>query len=318
MSCFIYKRGSTIYPKHTKRDTIQQEHTVKLRFKMQNKKKILTKLGARLELIRTMSGKNYNWVFIPAFGLSSDSLSELTKCLHLPGSMWYFTFPGTETKTTKIETNFLKWPNVIIEVTQILDNVILVAHSQSAMYLLTIPDLEQYLTGIALMGAAPNIYYIKEVEKYIKKHPLPEADRLAEVYERNKNNRNLKKLIIASAPYCFTKKGLKKGLSFLGSITCNYKVEEYVSKNFVPHYKARWIPKHIAALIFTGNNDYITPLRFFEKSPEYQRPNILLKKIKNAAHYPWIENPTEVANAFAEYIDFLTSPKVNCHHTTNA
>lgn len=269
------------------------------------KKYLWTKLKVQLEPIRITPGKNYNWFFLPAPGLGSESLSELTKCLHLPGTMWYFTLPGVGSNITKRKNIFLEWPNAIIEAVQILDNVVLVAHSTSAMYLLTIPHLERYLSGIVLMGAAPNKLYIEEFEKYTKKHPFPEVDRLSKIYTKTKSNYNLKKLITASAPYFLTREGLKKDLSFLKSLTCNYKVEEYISHYFDPCYEAKWVPQKIPALMFTGDKDFITPLCLLEKSKEYKRDNILLRKIKNASHYPWIENPAGVECAFAEYLSFL-------------
>ena len=66
-----------------------------------------------------------------------------------------------------------------------------------------------------------------------------------------------------------------------------------------------WVPKSIPTLIFTGEEDSITPLSLFVDSADFQEPNILIRKIKNAAHFRWLENLKEVLAVFAEYCQKL-------------
>ena len=44
-----------------------------------------------------------------------------------------------------------------------------------------------------------------------------------------------------------------------------------------------------------GEKDLVTPLQLFEKEKRFCRDNIMFKSIKNAGHFPWIENPSAVA-----------------------
>jgi pimeloyl-ACP methyl ester carboxylesterase len=53
--------------------------------------------------------------------------------------------------------------------------------------------------------------------------------------------------------------------------------------------------------ILSGSEDLGTPLRLFSQKKQYARPNILMNEIPNAGHFPWIENPTDVAVAFTEF-----------------
>ena len=135
----------------------------------------------------------------------------------------------------------------------------------------------------------------------VKQRPIPELDNLYKAYEENPNNDILKKLTVLSSQYCFTEAGLKKNISFLNNLPYNYKTCNWSAENFDSTYKAKWIPKNIPTLIFAGEQDLITPLSLFEESPDFQHENILLRKIKNAAHFPWIENPEEVKLVFEEY-----------------
>ena len=46
----------------------------------------------------------------------------------------------------------------------------------------------------------------------------------------------------------------------------------------------------------------MTSITLFTNLKEFSRENILIRKIKSAGHFPWIENPTEVREVFNEYI----------------
>lgn len=41
------------------------------------------------------------------------------------------------------------------------------------------------------------------------------------------------------------------------------------------------------------------------KSSKFKRKNIIFRSIKNAGHYPWVENPKQTIYVFKEYLKFL-------------
>ena len=46
-------------------------------------------------------------------------------------------------------------------------------------------------------------------------------------------------------------------------------------------------------------------LQLFAQKEEYNLSNILMKEVAHAGHFPWIENPQAVIEAFEEYVLML-------------
>ncbi|MBA3536038.1 MAG: alpha/beta hydrolase [Tatlockia sp.] len=267
---------------------------------------IWTKSKARLKRLRKSEAK-YNWLFLPGGpGLGSESLSNLTDILSLPGSLWLLDLPGDGSNHTEDdEQSFSNWSQALIEATQKLNNVILVAHSSGGMFALATPELESNLSGLVLMDSAPNAEWQNLFMHYVKEHPLPEAEKLQLIYEKEPSNEILKKLTMASAPYFSTAKSLNTLVTLLASLPFNYKSHLWAENNFDQTYKAKWIPQKIPTLIFAGEKDSITPLILFSEAKEFQRENISIHEIKNASHFPWIDNPEQVKHLFEEYCQLL-------------
>lgn len=173
------------------------------------------------------------------------------------------------------------------------------------MYALATPGLEKILCGLVLMDSAPDSSWQKEFIQYVQAHPIKQSDKLQIQYAKKPNNTLLKKITIASAPYSFTKKGIAKGIALLKTLPFNYKTCEWSGKHFDQTYKAKWVPRNIPTLIFAGEEDQIIPLDLFTASEKFQRKNIIIRSIKDAGHFPWIENPRQVVNIFNEYYQFL-------------
>src|SRR5690242_16517022 len=100
-----------------------------------------TTLKARLQLISSRPGANFNWLFLPGGpGLGSESLQTLTNTLKLPGTTWHVDLPGDGSNHTDCdEESFSHWSKALLEVVDTLNNVILVAHSTGGMYVLATP-----------------------------------------------------------------------------------------------------------------------------------------------------------------------------------
>jgi len=186
-----------------------------------------------------------------------------------------------------------------------LDNVILVAHSSGGMFALATPELENNLLGLVLMDSAPNASWQNLFTENVKNNPLAEAETLHEKYEKNPSNTLLRELTIASAPYFSTSTSLEKIIKVLSLLPFNYKSHLWAENNFDRTYQAKWIPEKIPTLIFSGDQDPITPLILFSQAQEFQRQNIWIRDIKNASHFPWMDNPAQVNQVFVEYCQWL-------------
>lgn len=269
-----------------------------------------TKSLARLQCVRQDDKSLLNWVFLPGGpGLGSESLGQLTtilqsKASQLPGSFWHLDLPGDGSNTTH-QGSFQNWSSALVEAVAKFKHVILVAHSTGGMYALSTPEIEPLLQGLILLDSAPDARWQALFEAVIKRQPVAELEELQKEYEKEPNNRSLKALTIASAPYLFTSKGLAEGVKMLESLPYSYKTCEWSKEHFDLIYQARWIPQVIPTLIVSGEQDLITPLDLFTNSKAFCRKNIRITSIQNAGHFPWIENPEEIVATFQEYYHFF-------------
>jgi len=265
-----------------------------------------TRLGARLELMRTNPGLHH-WIFLPGGpGLGSESLFPLIDILTLPGNMWRVDLPGDGSNTTgNNAASFRYWSEALVEAVEALSNVVLVAHSRGGMFALATPELEKKLKGLVLMTTAPDMGWQKDLESIIPNYPLPEADIADENYRKNPSNALLRECVLTAAPRMFfTDEGLKKGLEFLSHLPYNHTVFQWAEEHFDPVYQSKWIPE-IPTLILSGEKDIAIPIRHFQDKPAYHRKNILMREIPGAGHFPWIENPHAVMRAFQEFSEKL-------------
>jgi pimeloyl-ACP methyl ester carboxylesterase len=262
-----------------------------------------TPSGARLQWIRSVEGKDFHWLFLPGGpGLGSESLILLCNLLQLPGTMWRLDLPGDGSNTTPNNyESFSHWSSALIEAVSQFKHVIVVAHSTGGMYVLSIPKIENLLDGLILLDSAPNAEWQILFGKVLNDFPIPELEILQEKYSKSPSNGALKKLTIGSAPYLFTEKGLTTGIKMLESLPYNYQACQWSEQHFDQTYQAKWIPQTIPTLILCGEQDLITPLSLFAEEEPFHRDNIEIKSIKNAGHFPWIENPEDVVAVFKEY-----------------
>ncbi len=242
-----------------------------------------TKHGARLECVRSSAGL-FNWLFLPGGpGLGSECLHSLTSILKVPGTIWHLDLPGDGSNSAGEICN---WAEALVEATGALDNVILVGHSRGGMFALALPELQQNLVGLVLLDSAPNMQW--------KSDFAPEEG----VYT---DNASLREFVLAGAPYMFTKEGLAKGRKMLEGLPYNLRAIQWTQDHFDPTYEAKWIP-HMPALILSGAEDQATPLKYFAENRAFHRNNIVMKEIPHAGHFPWIENPQGIIDAFSAFL----------------
>ncbi len=87
----------------------------------------------------------------------------------------------------------------------------------------------------------------------------------------------------------------------LQSFPYNYEACQWSEEHFDATYSAKWVPDHLPTLILAGDEDMISPVKLFAEERAFQRSNILYQGISRAGHFPWIENPDEVAMAFTRF-----------------
>ncbi len=267
-----------------------------------------TASGARLQLVHISEEGNLNWLFLPGGpGLGSESLLPLLNILKLPGNLWRLDLPGDGSNTTSNNSeSFSHWSLALIEAVKEFEDVILVAHSTGGMYALSLPELENLLNGLVLLDSAPDAKWQDSFAAVVKTLPVPELEALQEKYSKDPSDKALKDLTVASAPYLFTEQWQTAGRESLSSLPYNYEAYQWSEKHFDRTYQAKWVPRTIPTLILAGEKDLITPLRLFKDEKRFSRNNIILKTIMSAGHFPWIENPTEVAdelNTYAKQFD---------------
>ncbi|HEY5259896.1 MAG TPA: alpha/beta hydrolase [Rhabdochlamydiaceae bacterium] len=264
-----------------------------------------TPLGARLQRIGPRSEQPLNWLFLAGGpGLGSESLASLTTILKLPGTLWHLDLPGDGSNTTADnKASFSHWQAALVEAVDSLPHAILAGHSTGGMYALATPTLEKKIKGLVLMDSAPNADWREPFFKKAQEMALSEVENWDKIYRESPNNETLRELNLASAPYCFTPKGMAAGRELFNDLPYNFESCQWSADHFDDTYQALWIPKELPTLIFAGDQDMICPLSTFKKVKEFHRPNILIREIPEAGHFPWVENPAAVKALFHEYAE---------------
>ncbi|MCD6026337.1 MAG: alpha/beta hydrolase [Solimicrobium sp.] len=247
----------------------------------------------------------FNWLFLPGGpGLGSEALSNLTELLKdkIPGTIWHLDLPNDGSNILK-DKPILNSRSAITQAISALDHVILVAHSSLGMLAQTMPELEELLSGLVLIGSAPDASWQTQFAEFCINNFDPIIAEAEKEYAKNPGNETLRNLLLAAAKRCFvTEKSLIAGRQLIERIPVNHSASEQESLIFnSKEYLATWIPQKINTLIINGSEDYITPLKLFDENEQYHRENILIKKISNAGHYPWLENTEEIVSAFQVY-----------------
>ncbi len=262
---------------------------------------LYTASKARLRAYEASEG--LNWLFLPGGpGLGSESLLPLVKALRLPGSIWLLDLPGDGSNVVPgCPDAISRWPQALLEAARLFERPLLAAHSTGGMFALSLPELEPLLRGLILLDSAPDAGWQKHFAAEIKRRPVPGLKALKDEYDRNPSNRTLQALTAASAPYLFTSQSLQEGQRFLSALPYQAEACRWSEQHFDATYRAKWVPESIPALILAGEEDCLTPLKLFQNEKRFHRKNIHFQSIPNAAHFPWMENPIEVARAFSAF-----------------
>jgi pimeloyl-ACP methyl ester carboxylesterase len=260
-----------------------------------------TETGVRLRR-HTRGNDTLNWLLLPGGpGIGSESLIELADAMNVPGSIWLVDLPGDGSNTARPDVDpYAKWPRVLLEAAEAVPNPVFVGHSTGGMYLLATPGLQKLSRGIVLLDTAPDCSWHPEYVDMTRRDPLPDFERAAVEYSRDKSIANLTALAVASAEWNFTPAALDAGRALLARMPYNVAAVEWSDAHFDHTYEALWWPTEIPVLRLWGEKDRIVSQKAWEAA-KFDTPNTMTRAIPEAGHFPWIDNPEAVTQAFAEY-----------------
>jgi pimeloyl-ACP methyl ester carboxylesterase len=238
-------------------------------------------------------------------GIGSESLIELADAMDVPGTIWLVDLPGDGSNIDPrgaAPDIFAKWPGVLVEAAEALPNAIYVGHSTGGMYLLATPELERHIAGLVLISSAPHAGWIPRYEAMTRSDPLPSVDAAMLAYATGKSAERLRDVAVASAPWNFADACLNAGRDLLSRMPYNVAAVEWSDANFDRTYAANWWPKITPVLIISGAEDRIVDQALWD-DPRFQETHVTQRIIDGGGHFPWIENPGQVRQAFSTFIE---------------
>lgn len=260
-----------------------------------------TPSGVRLRRASHRPGP-LNWLLLPGGpGIGSESLRELAEAMGAPGDIWMVDLPGDGSNRDAPGGGadpFAAWPGVAVEAAQALPNAVFVGHSTGGMYLLATPQLERHVVGLALLDTAPDCSWHARYVAMTQGDPLPQVELAMAVYEADRRDENIAAVAVASAPWNFSAAGLDAGRELLARMPYNSAAVDWSDAHFDHSYRAAWWPGALPTLILAGADDRIVWQGGWD-APRFNTPNVIRTTIDGAGHFPWIENPGAVGEAFA-------------------
>lgn len=253
--------------------------------------------------MRARRSGDLNWLFLPGGpGIGSESLDDLVDAIRVPGTSWMVDLPGDGSNRDAPgapEDPFSVWPDVLIEAARNVKNPVFVGHSTGGMYLLSVPGLAEALAGLALVSSAPSAAWMPAFARMTREHPLPAVESATAHYEQNPTDENLAGIAIRSAPWNFAYGHVEQGAALLARMPYNGAAVAWSDTHFDTTYAHRWWPTRVPTLILSGEADRIVTQDLWN-DPAFTGTNVLHRTIPGGAHFPWLERPAAVRDAFAE------------------
>lgn len=260
--------------------------------------------GTKLTQIKTSKGE-LNWFFLPGGpGFDASYFSDLTKELTLPGTLWHIDLPGSGSNVKLgVMYQYDKWGDYLLDLIKKYDNVILIGHSFGGTLILSTPALEKHLHGLILMNTI--IGSISDLQQAITNKiqglMLPNDETMRQLYLHTPSMENYNNLLKTIAPYFFCPEVIQRGYELLLATPLSQGPLEWANQSFLLNYRERWVPQNLTTLILGGDKDYRTPFDLFKNDKRFKRDNIRLHEIEEAGHFPWIEQPDAVKQAFTNF-----------------
>lgn len=260
-----------------------------------------TNYGYRINQIT--EGAPYTWLFLPGGpGLGSEYLADFCKKLTLPGAIVLVDYPQDGTNTQG-ELGIKNWQEGLIDLLKFFAKPILVTHSFSGMFALSMPELENYLAGLVLMNTTPENSFFQHVSAMQKKHYLPDLVPAASQYHLNPANETYKEFWNIYKHYCFTAEEMMEGEKTVPFFAFNNAPYYHAIEHFYPHYQCTWYPSQVPTMTIASENDFICPPQAFLQKEQFLAKNIINKVIDKAGHCPWLLYFEAVQQCFDEFTD---------------
>jgi hypothetical protein len=100
-----------------------------------------TPSGVRLRFIASREGSLTLLILPEGTGIGAESLSELAMIIEAPRTSWLVDLPGDGSDTDRAivgEDPYAKWPKVLVDTAQVVENPVFVGHSTGGMYLFAV------------------------------------------------------------------------------------------------------------------------------------------------------------------------------------
>jgi pimeloyl-ACP methyl ester carboxylesterase len=263
-----------------------------------------TPSGVRLRL-RTRRPGRLNWLMLPGGpGIGSESLFELADTIDVPGSIWMVDLPGDGSNIDAPGATadpYVAWPQILVEAAQALPDAVYVGHSTGGMYLLATPEVEAHLIGMVLISSAPDARWRGHFAEMTQRHPLAAVDAASAIHAQVPSAATIRDVAVASAEWNFAAGSVEAGRELLGRMPYNVSAVDWSDRNFDDVYVAAWWPATLPTLIVSGSDDSIVRQDDWNE-PRFHGPHILRRTIDGGAHFPWIEVPQAVREAFGDLV----------------
>ncbi len=247
------------------------------------------------------ANKKLNLVLIPGGpGMGSEYFQSLVGGIQSFFSIWLVDLPGNGDNQYACAIDYDLWPQLICEISSQLDGeIIYLGHSFGGMLLLSTPEIQNNAKAFILMSTLPKTIFFEGGgsyfdNKFFKQH--------IENYKKSPSDNAFKNLVVALSFFYFQGNDLIKGKAMLKQTKYAHRAYDYLLNNFLPNYKAKYIPS-IPTLIVSGEKDIVTPIKYFKIDKKFKKKNIVIKEISNGNHFPWVSNPKETMNAVTHFIE---------------
>jgi pimeloyl-ACP methyl ester carboxylesterase len=261
-----------------------------------------TRSGVRLRR-RVGRAGDLNWLFLAGGpGIGSESLHELVDTVDVPGNSWLVDLPGDGSNVNAPGAPadpYSLWPRVLLEATHAVGHPVYVGHSTGGEYLLSTPALAGCVEGLVLISTAPDASWMPVFDEMMRTNPLPGVEEATARYESDPTNENLCAVAVESATWNFTSHGVAKGAELLARMPYNREAVRWSEANFDRSYQLAWWPTTLPTLIVSGSEDRVVTQSLWQ-SERFHTENVIRRVITAAGHFPWIEQPAAVRDAFAE------------------
>lgn len=251
-----------------------------------------------------------NWLFLPGGpGIGSQSLDELVDAVNVPGSSWLVDLPGDGSNVNAAGAPadpYRRWPQVVLEAAHAVAHPVFVGHSTGGQYLLSTPALAGCLEGLVLISTAPDASWIPEFAQLTRDNPIPGLEHATARYESDPTNEHLRAVVVESAPWNFVDDSVARGVEILARLPYNSQAAQWSAANFDHHYQLAWWPTTLPTLIVSGSADRVVNQSLWQ-AKRFRTPNAIWRIIAEAGHFPWVEQPAAVHDAFAALTEQIRS-----------